>query len=886
MNNILKALSLIGFLFAVVALAPNNQEFNGLIISWQEEASSSGILQIRTRETFGWSEWMAVKRDEDHDEHDEITSTSEEIFDTLINTNKSSAFEYRVIGNGITNIHIDPIYNNAPGKRRFFAATNGPRGIPIISRQEWGADETLTFKNGEIDENNGNHNELSDSNERELFGKDDEEIERIEYTDREGRTYRWPLQYAKDIKFIVVHHTASAKDLDKPKNAIQNILYYHAVRRGWGDIGYNYLIDTEGNIYEGRKGGVGVIGGHARPVNKASVGIALLGNFEDGQISPRALDSLLILSRKLAKDHNIKLNKNIRYNGKTYEGLHGHGDNSATACPGYNIKEQLEEIRDTITYQNRSNNPLFTSRYDFRDQNRDRIIVAKAGEEKEFTIKLKNTGASAWDNKTYLMTTNSGEDRSIPRILATLAEERVESGQIGIFKGTIPQNLVSGLRLAKTRLVANGNENEIVAKEISVPIFVEGVHASYEVVRRSDPPKILQPGEKARAWIELKNTSNFTWKRAGKNKVQIGTTQDRDRKSPLFEGDRRIARLRQSSVGPGEIGRFYFYLTAPSTPGRYVEHFAPVIEGVTWMPDAGLHFDVTIEGEEKPIRVLIRDFDSSRVMISSEEKTRLYEGKKRITTIRENAQITIRKTRGKYAVKVRGTVYELQEPPRIISIPAKAGNSGILRVNNYENRPAWNPNLNDNLFEGTLEIRTLKNGKLSVINELPLERYLTGLAEVSNGDHKEKIRTIIILARSYARYHLENNSKFPNEPYDLDNDPNSTQKYLGYGLTKRSPNITQAVQDTRGMIVTYHGDPVLTPYFSQSDGRTRSAEEVWGWKDRPYLQSVNDSHCGATQLLGHGVGLSGCGATALAKQGKSAEDIIKYYYKGVEIEPR
>ena len=89
---------------------------------------------------------------------------------------------------------------------------------------------------------------------------------------------------------------------------------------------------------------------------------------------------------------------------------------------------------------------------------------------------------------------------------------------------------------------------------------------------------------------------------------------------------------------------------------------------------------------------------------------------------------------------------------------------------------------------------------------------------------------------------------------------------------------------TKNLVVTYNGELIKTPYFNQSDGRTRSAQEVWGWTNTPYLKSVADPACVGLALNGHGVGLSGFGATAQAKAGKGFVDIIKYYYSGVEIE--
>ena len=86
---------------------------------------------------------------------------------------------------------------------------------------------------------------------------------------------------------------------------------------------------------------------------------------------------------------------------------------------------------------------------------------------------------------------------------------------------------------------------------------------------------------------------------------------------------------------------------------------------------------------------------------------------------------------GKYRVKT-GAKNWISLPPRFL-----ASGNGILEITNFENRPAWNPALNDNLFRGVLEIQKVGE-KLTVINELQLEDYLKGIAEVSNSDPKEK----------------------------------------------------------------------------------------------------------------------------------------------------
>ena len=117
----------------------------------------------------------------------------------------------------------------------------------------------------------------------------------------------------------------------------------------------------------------------------------------------------------------------------------------------------------------------------------------------------------------------------------------------------------------------------------------------------------------------------------------------------------------------------------------------------------------------------------------------------------------------------------------------------------------------------------------------------------------------------------------------MDDDPNTSQKYLGYGFEKRSPNVSAAADATYGKIVIYEGKIVKTPYFNQTDGtKTKGAKEVWNW-DANYLISVDDSYCSGTEFLGHGVGMSGCGAKGMAEQGFTYEEILKHYYTGIEI---
>jgi len=208
----------------------------------------------------------------------------------------------------------------------------------------------------------------------------------------------------------------------------------------------------------------------------------------------------------------------------------------------------------------------------------------------------------------------------------------------------------------------------------------------------------------------------------------------------------------------------------------------------------------------------------------------------------------------------------------------------VFEIASYENRPAWNTSLNDNKFLGKLEVRYASaTDRLWVINELGIESYLKGLAESSNNSPLEYQKALLTAARTYAMYHYNQGTKHASENFTLD--ATYDQVYKGYGSQIRLPNVVTAVDQTRGQIVTYNGELAITPYFSYSDGRTRSWQEVWGGTAKPWLVSVKEpAGYTKTTLYGHGVGLSAYGAIMLAADyNYTFDQILKYYYTGTDL---
>jgi len=86
-------------------------------------------------------------------------------------------------------------------------------------------------------------------------------------------------------------------------------------------------------------------------------------------------------------------------------------------------------------------------------------------------------------------------------------------------------------------------------------------------------------------------------------------------------------------------------------------------------------------------------------------------------------------------------------------------------------------------------------------------------------------------------------------------------------------------------MVTYNGAPVVTFYFSHSDGATKSWEETFGDTNRPWLQSVEAIYDTGLKMSGHGIGMSNHDASVrAAHDGWTYYQLLKYYYTGTEVE--
>src|SRR5205807_2980686 len=106
-------------------------------------------------------------------------------------------------------------------------------------------------------------------------------------------------RYADAVHFAIVHHTAGSNNYTRAQSAaiVRGIQVYHVRGNGWDDIGYNFLVDKYGQVFEGRYGGIdkAVVGAHALGFNYGSVGVAMIGNYNGAGLTAAARASLVKL---------------------------------------------------------------------------------------------------------------------------------------------------------------------------------------------------------------------------------------------------------------------------------------------------------------------------------------------------------------------------------------------------------------------------------------------------------------------------------------------------------------------------------------------------------------------------------------------------------------
>ncbi|NBS68556.1 hypothetical protein EBT31_06530 [bacterium] len=551
-------------------------------------------------------------------------------------------------------------------------------------------------------------------------------------------------------------------------------------------------------------------------------------------------------------------------------------------------------------------------------------VAMAPGERRQVTLTFQNTGASTWKNDgpgyisvytyepKYRKSSFDPGNWLSPTQVRRLNEASVAPGGTGTVSFELHAPQTPGTYKETFALAAEdiawipGGQftfNLLVggAKEASGEAPADTLTYEGSMVTQTANALKVKAGRPISFMVALKNTGTATW-----NTISLHDASGNQQASFAHSSwnGKTVAALAQQAIAPGQTANVQFFMQTPQVNGvhKLVFSFKANEQEITGA-EVNLPIEVTggtgewvnpsNESEEEEdvqenlleepmmrVGVLIVDEETDwEVRIgshASEVEVRDTAGK-HLLTIPKGSDIRAAYSGDTYVYGSGATQKTSTLPLRFVPVTANA----VLEVTNFDRRVTRGTSYANNTFRNVLELRyNATKDRTWLINELPMEYYLRGLGETSNFSPEEFQKALMTAARTYAYFHYTNPSKHAAEGYHVD--AYRDQVYWGYGQEERNPLIAAGVEATRGQIVTYEGQTAITSYFSRSDGRTRNWSEVWG-REVPYAKSVAVPCDQGKSLWGHGVGMSASGAICMAKEGKTWEEILKYFYTGVEI---
>jgi hypothetical protein len=291
-------------LHAARTLAASVPAFNMVAFHWR----GSGVVRYRVHFTDGWSPWRVA-------DDDAVSEQRGWHIGNLDWVGRATGLQARVAGR-VTRLRSYTVWS--PPMRMLARRLQLANAPPIIPRLSWGADESIR---------------------------------------------RHPPVYASALVMAFVHHTVNSNAYTRAESAaiVRGIEIYHVKGNGWWDIGYNFLVDKYGQVFEGRFGGVdkNVNGAHTMGFNAGTVGVAVIGDYGSRRISAAAERSLEeLLAWRLDVAHVDPLSTvtyrsrgNPRFPAGTLVHLRavsGHRDAYFTDCPGNMLYAQLPGIAKAV----------------------------------------------------------------------------------------------------------------------------------------------------------------------------------------------------------------------------------------------------------------------------------------------------------------------------------------------------------------------------------------------------------------------------------------------------------------------------------------------------------------------------------------------------------
>ncbi|MBT4941636.1 MAG: hypothetical protein HOL80_02630 [Candidatus Magasanikbacteria bacterium] len=573
----------------------------------------------------------------------------------------------------------------------------------------------------------------------------------------------------------------------------------------------------------------------------------------------------------------------------------------------------------------------------FVSQSHSDPIIIEAGATKEVAVTFKNTGTKTWngDSSRYVSAYTMEPRNRISPFLGKKQTPKipgiVKSGE----KGTLTLQLTApkevGEYVERFYLASENNTwmqngyfflkvtvipkkvvvKEEVKKEETVP-QEEGESVSENTpdirafrIAQSKKTVRVAGGDKIKMVVLYKNIGTESWK---EHRLRSGMPTALAATDTLTFADKKwknhtLVLASKKHVPVGSKTKKTFYFRAPEKKGEYTATFyldnngeqidgSEAVVNVHVTENAPLNYtapkfstkhtvkkkeEVVRLAKEPRIRVGLTTVGNEVHFTALDEVYLVYDKDSLVGEVKKRVATVIRYVDGEYAIKSKNLDKKTQHYFRLVPKNNPHATFSVKR-GLKDRRIAWVGSSHFQKYHGAFEYRVGEIDKeLYIVNDVLLEDYTAGIAE--NGRHTsyEAVKANIVAARTYAYL---SKGKYPffdvlGSTYD--------QLYLGADVTDHLPQSRKAAKDTRGYMVTYRDEVVITPYFGNSSGHTRSWSSAWGGSHKPWLVPVKAKYDAGRRRFGHGVGMSQRDAALRAKNDNwDWKQLLAHYYSDTE----
>lgn len=323
----------------VSAEVPVAEKINAAVLFWEQAGQGGVEFEVRTKNKTQWSDWVEA----DRMDHGKTESALDGTASTLVLAKNIDMFQFRINMEGSKNepsAAVDLTDSVLLG----INSSKGPSGNLSILQKITG------YIQPEVGASQISAPKI---------------ISRSEWGSPEPNRSSWKPAYYK-LKRTIIHHTATTETSNSYAD-VRAIWHYHARSLKWGDIGYNYLIDSKGRIFQGRyydkayaeRNRVEVEAGHAYGHNKNTIGVSFIGDYRHKSLNSAAREAgAKIIGYKMAA-YNIDPKGASPLGGAA---IIGHHQVYNTSCPGTNIIRQFPTIKNLASERYRYYKPLFSFR--------------------------------------------------------------------------------------------------------------------------------------------------------------------------------------------------------------------------------------------------------------------------------------------------------------------------------------------------------------------------------------------------------------------------------------------------------------------------------------------------------------------------------------------